>query len=157
MQAFTIPWHVAARELRGNNVTIPRETQLATCFPLGDTVYYLPKLIVDPSPGSYMPGRILMLRTYTAFQITLTAAAGDNIMGSSSINMPGGNLVILVYIAGNEWQIMANISGGSISMAGLAAREAVPEVSGKSEDSCPGESCTADPRPMTPVRSLPKK
>ena len=150
MATHIIPWHVAATELRGNNLSIPRETQLATCFPTGDTVYYLPKLLLEPDP--YMSGRILMLRTYTAFGITLTAAAGDTIMGSSSMLMAGGNLVILVYISGNAWQIMANIPGGGIPAPSLVVEEPKPAPVFVETT----KPVTMDPRPITPLRTLKK-
>lgn len=151
MATHIIPWHVAATELRGNNVSIPRDTQLAACFPLGDTVYYLPKLLLEPDP--YMSGRVLMLRTYTAFEIIVTAAAGDTIMGSASMVMAGGNLVILVYISGNEWQVMANIPGGGIPTPSLIVKESEPAPVVVAA----AKPIVVDPRPMTPLRTLKKR
>lgn len=157
MSSYPVPWHVAATELNGNGITIPRDIQLATCYPSMDTAYYLPKLSLEPSPDSYMSWRVLMLRTYTAFQITLTAAAGDTIMGQPSIVMPGGNLVILVYISGSDWQIMANIPGGTITVATahkMAEHAKVPDV--KMPVVTPS-LVNMDPRPMTRVRILAKR
>lgn len=109
-----IPNHLAAVELHGNELSIPRYTDLAICYPFSDTVYYLPPLSLAPIPGSYMSGQMLYLRTYTAFSITITPAPGDTIMGDPSLEMPGGNLLVLAYLSGNDWTVLANIAGGPV-------------------------------------------
>lgn len=118
-----IPNHAAVTEIHGNDMTIPRYTEVAFCYPFNDTSYHLPKLSLAPALGSYMAGQWMYLRTYTGFDLTVVAADGDTIMDSPSITMPGGNLLILMYVSGNDWQIVANIAGGAIMSTEAMAKK----------------------------------
>jgi hypothetical protein len=152
MSTFLVPYHAAIVEIHGNNMTIPRQVHVVICYPLSDTTYYLPKLSLEPKPGSYMSGQILQLRTYTAFEITITAAEGDTIMGESSCAMAGGNLLTLIYISGNDWQILANVNGGAVGTNAFIGSRAKAQTGAGSPvtTSSPVTSHTSTPRSMTP-------
>lgn len=111
--ALPIPNKAAVAVLVGNAQTIPRGTDIAICSPAGATAYTLPKLDVEPAPGTYRQGQVLQLRNRTAFTITLTPAAGDTIGGNATLAVTAQQYVILVYVSGSNWNIVAVLTSAA--------------------------------------------
>lgn len=111
--ALPIPNKAVIAVLVGNAQTIPRGTDIAICSPAGATVYTLPKLDVEPASGSYMQGQVLQLRNRTAFTITLTPAAGDTIGGNATLAVTAQQFVMLGYVSGSNWSIVATLTSAA--------------------------------------------